>query len=67
MPGEPIAVEVTLVEGPTESDQVIEEQGAQVFVDNDLAPVLDDKMLDATVDQDRVNFTLVEQPSARPS
>jgi iron-sulfur cluster assembly protein len=61
-PGEPIAVELALVEGPTESDQVIQEQGAQVFVDNELAPVLDDKILDATVEEDRINFTLVEHP-----
>src|SRR5919109_3195297 len=63
-PGEPTAIEVSLAESPTESDQVIEEQGAQVFVDNELAPVLDDKMLDATVEEERVNFTLVKQPPA---
>jgi iron-sulfur cluster assembly protein len=64
VPGEPIAVEVALVEGPTDSDHVIEEQGAQVFVDNELAPVLDDKILDASVEEDQINFTLVTHPPA---
>jgi iron-sulfur cluster assembly protein len=66
-PGEPTAIEVSLADSPTESDQVIEEQGAQVFVANELAPALDDKMLDATVEQDGVNFTLVKQPPADSS
>lgn len=65
-PGEPTAVELTLAEGPTPSDQVVEEQGAQVFVDSELAPALDDKVLDATVEQDGVSFTLLEQPPTAP-
>jgi Fe-S cluster assembly iron-binding protein IscA len=64
VPGEPTAVELALVEGPAGSDQVIEEQGVQVFVDNELAPVLDDKVLEATVEEDRINFKFVKHPPA---
>lgn len=60
--GERAAVDLSLVEGPAEADQVVEEQGARVFVDNQLAPELDDKVLDAAVQEDRVQFTLIEQP-----
>jgi iron-sulfur cluster assembly protein len=47
---------------PAEDDAVIEEHGARVFVDPDVAALLDDKMLDATIDQNQVAFTVVEQP-----
>ena len=33
-------------------DQVVEEQGARVFLDEDAAVALDDKILDATVGDD---------------
>jgi iron-sulfur cluster assembly protein len=46
---------------PAEDDAVIEEHGARVFVDADAAALLDDMMLDATVDQDQVAFTFVDQ------
>ena len=46
---------------PAEDDAVIEERGARVFVDADAAALLADKMLDATVNQDQVAFTVVEQ------
>jgi iron-sulfur cluster assembly protein len=46
---------------PAEDDAVIEERGARVFVEPDAAALLDDKMLDATVDQNQVAFTVVDQ------
>lgn len=64
-PGELTAVALSLAEGPTASDQVVEERGAHVFVDNELAPALeDDKVPDATVEQDGV--TLLEPPPDPP-
>ena len=60
-------VDLSLVEVPAEADQVVEEQGARVFVDNQLAPELDDKVLDASVQEDRVQFRLMEQPPAGQS
>jgi iron-sulfur cluster assembly protein len=53
--------ELTMVESPEEGDAVIEEEGARVFVDAELAPDLDDKTLDASVVEDRIQFTLTDQ------
>ena len=48
---------------PAEDDEVIEEHGARVFVEAEAAALLDDKVLDARVDQDQVAFTVVDQPA----
>ena len=47
---------------PGEDDAVIEDHGARVFVEPEAASLLDDKVLDAKVDQDQVAFTVVDQP-----
>lgn len=52
---------LTMAENPETDDQVIEEAGVRVFVDAELAPALDDKVLDAAIVEDRVQFTLTEQ------
>jgi len=57
------SIELSLVEGPAESDQVLEADDAHVYVAAPLAPLLDDKVLDAGVDGDQVSFRLVEQPT----
>ena len=49
---------------PAEDDEVIEEQGARVFVEAEAAALLDDKVLDANVDQNQVAFTVIEQSQA---
>jgi hypothetical protein len=38
-----------------------EEQGARVFLEPEAASLLDDKVLDASVEQDHVAFTIAEQ------
>ena len=53
--------ELTLVEEPEEGDQVIEEAGARVFVEPETVGHLEDKILDATIAEDRVQFRLSEQ------
>ena len=56
------AFQVTLAESPTAGDQVIETAGARVFLEPDAAIALDDKSLDAQVDdQGTVAFTLADQ------
>lgn len=50
-----------MVESPDEGDQVIEEAGARVFVEPDAALILEDKILDATVAGNQVQFSLSEQ------
>lgn len=52
---------LTIVEQPEAADQVIEEKGAHVFVDDGLAPLLEDKVLDAELHEEGVAFTLREQ------
>jgi Fe-S cluster assembly iron-binding protein IscA len=54
-------LELTMVENPEADDAVVEAEGARVFVDAELAPELDDKVLDAAVVGDQVQFTLSNQ------
>jgi iron-sulfur cluster assembly protein len=46
---------------PAEDDEVLEEQGARVFLEAEAASLLDDKVLDASVEQNQVAFTIAEQ------
>jgi iron-sulfur cluster assembly protein len=46
---------------PAEDDEVIEERGARLFLDPDAASLLEDKVLDAEIDQGQVAFTLEDQ------
>jgi iron-sulfur cluster assembly protein len=46
---------------PAEDDEIVEEQGARLFLDPEAASLLDDKVLDATVEQNQVAFTLADQ------
>jgi iron-sulfur cluster assembly protein len=56
-----VGFELTLVDDPAEGDQVIEEAGARVFVEPETVVYLEDKILDATVVEDRFQFSLSEQ------
>jgi iron-sulfur cluster assembly protein len=56
-----VSLGLTMVASPDVDDQVIEEAGARVFVEPETAAILEDKILDATVAGDRVQFTLSEQ------
>ena len=53
--------QVSVVPSQAEDDVVIEEQGARVFLEPDAASLLDDKVLDASVEQDQVAFTIADQ------
>jgi|HubBroStandDraft_5_1064220.scaffolds.fasta_scaffold363489_1 iron-sulfur cluster assembly protein len=50
-PQRPDALELSAVTGPRDDDQVIEAAGARVFVDPQAAFYLQDKVLDARVDE----------------
>nr|WP_202893481.1 Fe-S cluster assembly protein HesB [Kribbella italica] len=57
------ALAVTTTEAPKPGDQVVEESGARVFLEQNAANTLDDKILDAAVDdKGGVEFLLVPQP-----
>jgi iron-sulfur cluster assembly protein len=54
-------LQLSVVLLPAEDDEVIEEQGARVFLEPEAAALLDDKVLDASVEQDRVAFMIADQ------
>jgi iron-sulfur cluster assembly protein len=54
-------LQLSVVQLPAEDDQIIEEQGARIFLEPEAAALLDDKVLDASVEQGQVAFTLAEQ------
>lgn len=58
---EAATLEVSVAETPAETDQVVDESGARVFVEADAIPLLDDKLLDAQIEGTRVGFMLMEQ------
>lgn len=59
--GEAATLEVSVAETPADTDQVVDESGARVFVEADAVPLLDDKLLDAQIEGTRVGFMLMEQ------
>ena len=57
------ALHVIATERPLPGDQVLEEDGARVFLEETAAETLEDKVLDAQVDDNGgVQFTLSVQP-----
>ncbi len=48
-------------DGPGTGDEVVEEQGVQLFLEPEVAPYLDDKLLDAEINGDEVRFTVEPQ------
>ena len=53
--------QLSVVPLPAEDDEVIEDQGARVFLEPEAASLLDDKILDASIEQDQVAFTIADQ------
>ena len=53
--------QLSVVRLPAEDDEVIETQGARVFLAPEAASLLDDKVLDADVAHDQVAFTIADQ------
>ena len=65
-PEDPGALQLTAAVGPDENDQVIEAAGARVFVEPRAAAYLDDKVLDAQLDeQGTARFTLGTQDASQ--
>jgi iron-sulfur cluster assembly protein len=53
--------QLSVVRLPAEDDEVIEEQGVRVFLEPEAASLLDDKVLDASVEQNQVAFTIADR------
>lgn len=57
------SLQLSLAPQPQEGDQVVDSSGARLFLDSEAAVLLDDKALDASVDeQGTVQFALAQQP-----
>lgn len=53
---------LTLASAPAEDDQILDENGARVFLEPQAAQLLDDKALDAATDGDgQLRFTVAGQ------
>ena len=64
-PESPGALQVTTTSGPAADDQVIETAGARVFIEPQAAIYLEDKVLDARVDEQcNAHFSLGMQDPA---
>ena len=56
------ALAITTADAPEPGDQVVEDAGARVFLEQNAAGVLDDKVLDAQVDDTgSVQFSIAPQ------
>jgi iron-sulfur cluster assembly protein len=60
--GDEATLELSVAEEPDTLDKVIEQEGAHVFLEPLAAEALSDKVLDASVDDGGVRFTLSPQP-----
>jgi iron-sulfur cluster assembly protein len=52
----PDSLKLSVVEGPAEDDQLVDEHGAHVLLAPHAASYLDDKLLDAYIDGQQVRF-----------
>ena len=59
--GDMVSLEFNVVVLPGEDDEVIEAEGARVFLESTAASLLDDKVLDASIEDDRIAFLLTDQ------
>jgi Fe-S cluster assembly iron-binding protein IscA len=59
--GEETEFGLSLAPSPEEGDQVIDEDGARLFLDETAASLLDDQVLDAVVHDDHLHFTFTDQ------
>jgi Fe-S cluster assembly iron-binding protein IscA len=55
------ALSLAVAESPAEGDEVVEEDGARVFLEPQAASLLEDQVLDARLHEDHVHFTVEPQ------
>lgn len=60
-----LALELSLAEQPKQTDHLIQDQGANVFLESELAPYLDDKLLDADLSGEEVSFLIDDQSTLK--
>lgn len=58
-------LQMSVVDAPSATDEVVENEGTQVFVEESASPFLADKVLDANITEDRsIQFEILTQPGA---
>jgi iron-sulfur cluster assembly protein len=60
--GDSRSLQVMLAAEPADEDLVVEEAGARVFIEQTVAPYLDDKLLDVATDERGAQFSLQTAP-----
>ena len=61
---EETSLHLAIVPSPAASDVVVEAEGEQIFLGSEVAGFLDDKILDAQMEEGKVNFAIAPQSSA---
>jgi iron-sulfur cluster assembly protein len=56
------SLEIALTPEPGAGDEVVDAQGATVYLERNAAAYLDDKQLDADIEDEQVRFSITEQP-----
>ena len=64
--GAQAALELAVSPAPMEGDEVVEEEGAHVFLDELASAALEDKSLDAEMQGGEISFGIVEQDEEGP-
>jgi iron-sulfur cluster assembly protein len=54
-------LQLSIVALPAEDDEVIEDQGARVFLEPEAASLLDNKILDASFEHNQIAFAIADQ------
>jgi iron-sulfur cluster assembly protein len=61
------SLEIALTPGPQEADEVVETSEVPVYLEPQAAIFLHDKVLDASVEGDTIQFSISDQPGGGPS
>jgi Fe-S cluster assembly iron-binding protein IscA len=60
------SLELAIVDGPEIDDEQVTESGAHVFLEPEVAEFMDDKVLDAELEETGVRFSIRDQDSFDP-
>ncbi|MGH2791404.1 MAG: iron-sulfur cluster biosynthesis family protein [Actinomycetota bacterium] len=58
------SLEIALTPEPGAGDEVVDAEGATVYLEQNAAAYLEDKQLDADIEDEQVRFSITEQPPA---
>ena len=64
--GAQASLELAISPAPMEGDEVLDAQGAHVFLDELAAVALEDKSLDAQIEGDEISFGILERDEEGP-